>query len=165
MEQMKASASSKLPIGGLRLDQGDRQSKAMLPFPVQLSLIIAEDDPVARKLMATVLGHMKQKVVFATNGQEVLKLVKESTSCDLILMDIDMPIMDGIAASLALRAGEAGEIGQHVPIVALTAFGTLSDEGKFKRVGMDYFLPKPVELNKLREVLLDIIRKQRSSGE
>ena len=165
MEQMKASASGKLPIDGLRLDQEDRQSKAMLPFPVQLSLIIAEDDPVARKLMATVLGHMKQQVVFATNGLEVLELVKEATSCDLILMDIDMPIMDGMAASLALRAGEAGEIGQHVPIVALTAFGTLSDEGKFKRVGMDYFLPKPVELNKLREVLLDVIRKQRSSGE
>ena len=52
-----------------------------------------------------------------------------------------------------------------MPIVALTAFGTLSDDGKFNRVGMDYFLPKPVELNKLREVLLDVIRKQRSSGE
>ena len=60
-----------------------------------------------------------------------------------------------------LRAGEAGELGKHVPIVAVTAFGVLSDEGKFKRAGMNYFLPKPVNLNKLREVLLDVIRKER----
>ncbi len=161
MEQMQASATSKLPIGGLRLWQEGHSPKAMLAFPVHLSVILAEDDPIARKLMATVLEHMKQHVVFATNGQEVLDLVQKSDGCDLILMDIDMPIMDGVSTALALRAGEAGEIGKHVPIVALTAFGSLSDEGKFKRAGMDYFLPKPVELNGLRQVLLDVIRKER----
>ena len=128
---------------------------------MRLSIIVAEDDPIARRLMQTVLGHMKQEVVFATNGGEVLELVRGSKGCDLILMDIDMPIMDGVAASLALRAGEAGELGKHVPIVAVTAFSTLSDSGKFKRAGINYFLPKPVKLNKLREVLLDVIRKER----
>jgi CheY-like chemotaxis protein len=129
--------------------------------PNVLLLIVAEDDPIARKLLATVLGHMKQDVIFATNGREVLDLIKKSKGCDLILMDIDMPIMDGITAALALREGEAGELGKHVPIVAVTAFGALSDEGKFKRAGMNYFLPKPVKLNKLREVLQDVIRKER----
>ena len=161
MEQMQASASGELPTGGLRLDQGGKSTKSMLALPVCLSLIVAEDDPIARKVMGTILGHMKQEVVFATNGQEVLDLVQKSKGCDLILMDIDMPIMDGVAASLALRAGEVGELGKHVPIVAVTAFGVLSDEGKFKRAGMNYFLPKPVNLNKLREVLLDVTRKDR----
>jgi two-component system, sensor histidine kinase len=133
-----------------------------LALPVCLSLIVAEDDPIARKVMATVLSHMKQDVIFATNGQEVLDLVQKSKGCDLILMDIDMPIMDGVAAALALRSGEAGELGKRVPIVAVTAFGALSDEGKFKRAGMNYFLPKPVNLNKLREVLQDVIRKDRN---
>ena len=161
MEQMQASASSELPVGGLRLDQSGKPLKSMLALPVRLSLIVAEDDPIARSLLAAALGHMKQEVVFATNGQEVIDLVQESKGCDLILMDIDMPIMDGVAAALALRNGEAGELGKHVPIVAVTAFGVLSDEGKFKRAGMNYFLPKPVNLNKLREVLLDVIRKER----
>ena len=161
MEQMQASASGELPTGGLRLDKGGKSTKSMLALPVCLSLIVAEDDPIARKVMGTILGHMKQEVVFATNGQEVIDLVQESKGFDLILMDIDMPIMDGVAASLALRNGEAGELGKHVPIVAVTAFGVLSDEGKFKRAGMNYFLPKPVNLNKLREVLLDVIRKER----
>ena len=161
MEQMQASASSELPVGGLRLDKGGKPLKSMLALPVRLSLIVAEDDPIARSLLAAALGHMKQEVIFATNGQEVLDLVQKSKGCDLILMDIDMPIMDGVAAALALRAGEAGELGKHVPIVAVTAFGVLSDEGKFKRAGMNYFLPKPVNLNKLREVLLDVIRKER----
>lgn len=161
MEQMQASASSELPIGGLRLDKGGKSPKSLLALPVRLSLIVAEDDPIARRLMGTVLGHMKQDVIFATNGQEVIELIKKSKGCDMILMDIDMPIMDGIAAALALRAGEGGELGKHVPIVAVTAFGVLSDEGKFKRAGMNYFLPKPVKLNKLREVLLDVIRKER----
>jgi len=161
MEQMQASASSELPVGGLRLDKSGKPLKSMLALPVRLSLIVAEDDPIARSLLAAALGHMKQEVIFATNGQEVLDLVQKSKGCDLILMDIDMPIMDGVAAALALRAGEAGELGKHVPIVAVTAFGVLSDEGKFKRAGMNYFLPKPVNLNKLREVLLDVIRKER----
>lgn len=161
MEQMHASASSSLTTGGLRLEKAGKLPKSLLALPMRLSLIVAEDDPLARKLMATILGHMKQEVVFATNGQEVLNLIQQSNDCDLILMDIDMPIMDGVSTALALRAGEAGELGKHVPIAAVTAFGVLSDEGKFKRAGMNYFLPKPVKLSKLREVLQDVIRKER----
>jgi CheY-like chemotaxis protein len=161
MEQMKASASGKLPVGGLRLDQGGKSPKAMLALPVKLSLIVAEDDPIARRLMASILARMKQEVVFATNGREVIELIQESKGCDLVLMDIDMPIMDGMAAAQALRAGEGGDLGKQVPIVAVTAFSSLSDEGKFKKAGMNYFLPKPVKLNKLREVLLDVIREER----
>lgn len=161
MEQMQASPTDGIPMGGLRLDQRGKTPKAMLALPVRLSLIVAEDDPIARRVMETVLGHMKQDVVFATNGREVLDLIQQSTKCDMILMDIDMPIMDGVSAALALRSGEAGEAGKEVPIVAVTAFGALSDEGKFKRAGMNYFLPKPVRLNKLREVLLDVIRDER----
>ncbi len=163
MEQMQASATGELPRGGLRLDQPGKAAKSLLALPVSLSLIVAEDDPITRRFMQTVLGHMKQEVVFATNGRDVLELVRGSKGCDLILMDIDMPIMDGMDAALALRAGEAGELGKHVPIVAVTAFSTLSDSGKFKQAGMDYFLPQPVKLRELREVLLDVIRQERKN--
>ncbi len=158
-EQMQASASSNLPVGGLSLSQRSSSSKNSLKIPVQLSVLVAEDDPIARSLMESVLKHMGQEVTFALNGREVLEHLSQS-NFDVILMDIDMPLMDGVSAAIALRNGEAGELGTHIPIVAVTAFSTLSDQGKFKNAGMDYFLPKPVRLKELRSVLVDVIRKE-----
>lgn len=160
MEQMIASPTDKLPIGGLSLDGQGVSVKSVKELPVKLSILVAEDDPIARGLMATVLKHMGQESHFATNGREVLDLVSQSKTYDLVLMDIDMPIMDGLSASIALRNGEAGEFGTKVPIVAVTAFNTLSDESRFKKAGMNYFLPKPVRLKHLREVLLEVARSE-----
>jgi CheY-like chemotaxis protein len=160
MEQMKASATDRLPMGGLSLDAQSTVAKSVKQMPFKLSILVAEDDPIARSLMATVLKHMGQESHFATNGREVLDLVSQSKSFDLILMDIDMPIMDGLSASIALRNGEAGEFGTRVPIVAVTAFNTISDESRFKKAGMNYFLPKPVKLQHLREVLLEVVRSE-----
>lgn len=160
MEQMKASPSDKLPIGGLSMGGKEASMKAVKNLPFKLSILVAEDDPVARSLMATVLKHMGQESHFATNGREVLDLVSQPKSYDVILMDIDMPIMDGLSAAIALRNGEAGEFGTKLPIVAVTAFNTLSDESRFKKAGMNYFLPKPVKLKHLREVLLEVVRTE-----
>ncbi|MDQ8193550.1 response regulator [Coraliomargarita sp. SDUM461004] len=160
MEQMQASPSEKLPVGGLSLESENRQPKSVKQLPFKLSILVAEDDPVARSLMASVLKHMGQESHFATNGREVLDLVSQSKTFDLILMDIDMPIMDGLSASIALRNGEAGELGTQIPIVAVTAFNTLSDESRFKKAGMNYFLPKPVKLQHLRDVLLEVVRSE-----
>ncbi len=160
MEQMQASPSDRLPLGGLSLNAGPMVSKAVARFPVKLSILVADDDPIARSLMKMVFKHMGQDVDFATNGREVLDRVSQTSTYDVILMDIDMPIMDGVSASLALRNGESGEFGTRVPIVAVTAFNTLSDESKFKRAGMNYYLPKPVKLKNLREVLLDVVREE-----
>lgn len=159
MEQMKASPSSKMPVGGLSME-GPEGLKTVKNLPFKLSILVAEDDPVARGLMAAVLKHMGQESHFATNGREVLDLVSQSKSYDLILMDIDMPIMDGLSASIALRNGEAGEFGTSLPIVAVTAFNTLSDESRFKKAGMNYFLPKPVKIKHLRSVLLEVVRSE-----
>ena len=160
MEQMKASPTSKLPVGGLSLEGQKVPAKSVKSLPFKLSILVAEDDPIARSLMATVLKHMGQESHSATNGREVLDLVSQSKSFDLILMDIDMPIMDGLSASIALRNGESGEFGTNIPIVAVTAFNTLSDESRFKKAGMNYFLPKPVKLKHLREVLLEVVRSE-----
>lgn len=161
MESMVASKSTALPVGGLSLsNQGEPEAKQSLKIPVQLSVLVAEDDPIARSLMDSVLRHMGQEVTFAINGSEVLEQVYSGKHFDVILMDIDMPLMDGVSAAIALRSGEAGDGGLMVPIVAVTAFNTLSDQGKFKRAGMNYFLPKPVRLRELRRVLMDVVRKE-----
>lgn len=163
MEVMRASPSDKMPIGGLALDSPTKPLKAVKELPMSLSILVAEDDPIARSLLSAVLKNMGQEAAFATNGREVLDLVSQSNSAyDMILMDIDMPIMDGVSAAIALRNGESGEFGTKVPIVAVTAFGTLSDESKFKRAGMNYFLPKPVKLRNLREVILEIVRQDKN---
>ncbi|MEM1222612.1 MAG: response regulator [Verrucomicrobiota bacterium] len=161
LELMEASPSENLPIGGIHFDNGE-QRKALVDLPLQLSILVAEDDPIARKLIGTILSHMGQQATFATNGREVLDLVSQNQDFDVILMDIDMPVMDGVSAAIALRNGESGESGTEIAIVAVTAFAMLSDEGKFKKAGMNYFLPKPIRLNSLREVLLEVIRKERA---
>lgn len=159
MELMQASPSAKMPIGGLALESPTKPLKAVKELPMSLSILVAEDDPIARSLMSAVLKNMGQEATFATNGRAVLDLVSQSNrSYDMILMDIDMPIMDGVSAAIALRNGESGEFGTQVPIVAVTAFGTLSDESKFKRSGMNYFLPKPFKLRDLRDVILEVVR-------
>jgi CheY-like chemotaxis protein len=163
MEQMQASPTSKMPVGGLALERPGSPLKAVKELPMSLSILVAEDDPIARSLMSAVLKNMGQEATFATNGREVLDLVSQSNNAyDMILMDIDMPIMDGVSAAIALRNGESGEFGTKVPIVAVTAFNTLSDESKFKRVGMNYFLPKPVKLRNLREVILEVVRQDKN---
>jgi CheY-like chemotaxis protein len=162
MEQMRASPTSKMPVGGLAFERRGTPMKAIKELPMSLSILVAEDDPIARSLMSAVLKNMGQEATFATNGREVLDLVSQSNNAyDMILMDIDMPIMDGVSAAIALRNGESGEFGTKVPIVAVTAFGTLSDESKFKRAGMNYFLPKPVKLRNLREVILEVVRQDK----
>jgi len=166
MEQMQASPTDKRPIGGLRLESPDgAQPKAARELPVRLSVLVAEDDPIARSLMSTVLKLMGQEVHFALNGREVLDLVSHGDRYDLILMDIDMPVMDGVSCAIALRNGESGKTGTTIPIVAVTAFNTLSDEGKFKKAGMNYFLPKPVKLANLRSVLLEVINQDKNIAE
>ncbi|MGJ8652686.1 MAG: response regulator [Opitutaceae bacterium] len=159
MEQMQSSESAKKPVGGLSLDQGGLTSKAVSTLPKKMRILVAEDDPIARSLLSMVFKHMGQTADFATNGREVLDCVSQGEPYEVIFMDIDMPIMDGVSASIALRNGEAGEHGVKVPIVAVTAFNTLSDESKFKRAGMDFYLPKPVRLKDLRSVLVEVMRK------
>ncbi|WP_269522801.1 response regulator [Coraliomargarita parva] len=161
MAQMQASPSERRPVGGLSLDVNRGRSTSAQLLPVKLSVLVAEDDPITRSLMSAVLKLMGQEVSFVTNGREVLDMISQSRAYDLILMDIDMPVMDGMSAAIALRNGESGEYGTKIPIVAVTAFNTLSDEGKFKRAGMDYYLPKPVKLRDLRSVLLEVVKQRK----
>ena len=160
MEMMQASPSSKKPIGGLALSLGDNPNPlADLSFCMRV--LVVEDDPVSRQLLELLLKRIGQKSVLVENGQAALDLLETDVDFDLILMDIDMPVLDGVGTTQAIRLGEAGEAVMSLPIVAVTAFGTLSDESKFKKAGMDYFISKPVAFKELRSVLLDVDRKSK----
>jgi PleD family two-component response regulator len=106
MEHMSASRSVELAIGGLSLNAETKASKALVQLPVRLSILVAEDE-ITRSLVGAVSKDIEQDTTFATNGREVLDLMGQPSGFDLILMDIDMPIMDRFSASMALGNGES----------------------------------------------------------
>ena len=82
------------------------------------------------------------------NGALALEALRAG-DFDLVLMDVQMPVMDGVTATHAIRSGEAGEAARELPVVALTAYAMESDIANFLNAGMDDYLSKPVSLESL----------------
>ena len=102
-------------------DQPDRKTRETLPareHEQKMRILLAEDDPFNLKLGCRILEKMGHSVTPAANGRDVLRALDEN-SYDLILMDIQMPIMDGLEATKVIRQRERA-LGIHTPIVALT---------------------------------------------
>ena len=112
-------------------------------WPVSaLRLLVAEDNAVNQKLIRRLLEKMGHEVHLAGNGYEALRQCSRHTF-DLILMDIQMPELDGLEAARQIRQAEA-PLGGHTPIVALTANAMAGDEERCLAAGMDAYLAKPV---------------------
>ena len=91
-------------------------------------------------------------VEFANNGEEGVKKLTEN-HYDIILMDLQMPIMDGYEATIAIRNGEAGENKKSIPIIALTAHAIAGERERCLASGMNDYLTKPFELDQIRQML------------
>lgn len=163
MEQMVASPSAAKPIGGLRVQSGVSGLKTLRPLPEKMKILVAEDDRASRNLLIMLLAKMEQKATQVENGEEAVLTLQKDPNYDLILMDVDMPVMDGMAATQAIRNGLAGDEVKDIPIVAVTAFNVLSDRSRFKEIGMQYYLPKPVGLKELRATLLEILKSKKEA--
>ncbi|MDE2375933.1 ATP-binding protein [Bradyrhizobium sp.] len=122
-----------------------------------LSVLVAEDNEINALLMRSLLTRLGHRAVIATNGEAALEswLAAKSagTPYELVLMDIQMPQLDGIEAAKRIRAREAGEPGRHTPILALTANTLVEDRYACFEAGMDGFLIKPLDREKLEEAL------------
>jgi signal transduction histidine kinase/CheY-like chemotaxis protein len=116
-----------------------------------LSILVAEDNPVNRKLVRRLLEKRGHQVTLAADGTEVLALLQTQTF-DLILMDVQMPVMDGVEATLVIRERER-ETGLHVPIYAVTANAMKGDREQYMASGMDGYIAKPIRPGALDEVL------------
>ena len=114
-------------------------------------VLLVEDNAVNRDVATSMLQTLRCSVDIALNGQEAVKKVQR-TDYDLVLMDCEMPVMDGYAATRVIREWEA-TIGsdRHVPILALTAHAMPEDRRKCLEIGMDDYLTKPFSLGQLRE--------------
>jgi len=123
-----------------------------------LRILLVEDQPVNQLLMKTILEKMECTVTIAGNGVEALQLVKANVY-DLILMDCQMPEMDGFETTQHIRAMERGSE-QHIPIIALTADAMQGDKDRCLAIGMDDYINKPVRPQRILEVLVKFSSKR-----
>jgi len=118
------------------------------------NILVAEDNLANQELITFILNSVGVNFDIASNGKEAVNMFKNS-KYDIVFMDINMPIMDGIEAFRQIREYEseiAGEFISYVPIVALTANAVKGDKEKFLILGMNDYLSKPIEMDKLTGV-------------
>ncbi|MGE4556103.1 MAG: PAS domain S-box protein [Desulfovibrionaceae bacterium] len=130
------------------------------PPPIQsgFHVLLAEDDPVNQKTVGKMLEKLGCRVVPAEDGRHALELLKKDRF-DLVFMDIQMPVLDGVQATMAIRSKAAGSHNAYIPIVALTAYAMPGDRNRFLEAGMDAYLAKPVDFDDLRDVLAKFFHK------
>jgi signal transduction histidine kinase/DNA-binding response OmpR family regulator len=116
-----------------------------------LSVLLAEDNPISRTLALRLLEKHGHRVVVVQNGREVLEAVQRE-QFDAVLMDVQMPEMDGFEATEAIRRQEQGT-GRHLPIIAMTAHAMKGDRERCLAAGMDAYIAKPVQSRELLAAL------------
>jgi CheY-like chemotaxis protein len=116
------------------------------------TILIAEDDDTNFFLLSEYLDFSKAEILWAQNGEEAVKIVQENPDIDLILMDIQMPVMDGFEAMKFIK-----EIRPTIPIIALTAFGVSGDRERGIRAGFDEYVTKPISRKFLMEIIMRFI--------
>jgi len=124
-------------------------------LPQGLRVLVVDDDRVNRSVVRAMLEHLGTTSEEAENGQEAVRRLLDGDAVDLVLMDQQMPVMDGLHATRRLRAA-----GLSVPIVALTANAFAEDREACLAAGMDAFLTKPVSRDALRGALAEVLSKK-----
>ena len=117
----------------------------------RLRILLAEDNRVNQVLAVRLLEKRGHEVVVARNGEEALEAL-DKQAFDLILMDVQMPEMDGLQATVIIRKGEM-KTGKHIPIIAMTAHAMAGDKERCLEAGMDDYLTKPIRPEQLGDVL------------
>lgn len=115
------------------------------------NLLVVEDDPVSRMIMTKYLTKLGHSVHVAVNGQEAVDAVCDK-GYDLIFMDVNMPVMDGLKATSLIKA-HLKEERKHTPIIAMTAYAFDEDRERCLSSGMDDYISKPIDLNLTKQLL------------
>jgi PAS domain S-box-containing protein len=136
--------------GGPRTQRAD-----IAPAALALSgmrILLAEDNPVNQKLATRLLQKLGAEVQVAVNGIEALQALRQS-SFDAVLMDCQMPQMDGYEATRRIRGADAGVKNPHIPVIAVTAHAQAADRTKCLEAGMNDYLTKPINPAHLQQAL------------
>ncbi|MCX7747371.1 MAG: PAS domain S-box protein [Clostridia bacterium] len=125
-----------------------------------LSILLAEDNYINQRVAVSILEKKDWRVIIANNGKEVMKILQEK-SVDLILMDIQMPEMDGLETTAAIREREK-DSGEHIPIIAMTAYAIKGDRERCLEAGMDYYVSKPINPEDLYHAIDGLMGKEKT---
>jgi len=136
--------------GSVRRERSEADSQAPARTPAKLlRILVAEDHPVNRKLVTTLLSKRGHTVESVDNGRSAVDAVESARKpFDVVIMDVQMPTMSGFEASAAIRERER-TTGAHLPIVALTAHAMQGDRERCLQAGMDGYLSKPIDVDRL----------------
>ncbi|GFO61163.1 hypothetical protein GMST_34880 [Geomonas silvestris] len=144
----RARAEEPVPAG---LPRDDKAAQARL--------LVVEDDPVICAMLQKLLRMSGYQSELAGNGRQALDLWRQG-GFDLVLMDVQMPGVDGFEATAAIRREEA-ERGGHVPIIAMTAHTLKEDERRCLEAGMDSYLSKPIDFNRCRGLIAELLAERK----
>jgi len=127
--------------------------------PMSLRILLAEDDETTGFSISRLLEKSGHSVTVARNGQEALEM-HAANDFDLILMDVSMPVMDGIKACQRIRGSENPHK-RDIPIIALTAYAMAGDKEKFLAAGMNGYVAKPVKMESLMQMMSETLAENR----
>ena len=140
------------PESSIHREDERQRAQAPLPEPTRrLRILLAEDNAINRKLAVSILHERGHTVKVAGNGQEAVSMF-QTEPFDLVLMDVQMPEMDGFQATSAIRSLEKGQ-NTHTPIIAMTAHALKGDRQRCLAAGMDNYIPKPIDPDGLIEIV------------
>lgn len=116
-------------------------------------ILVVEDNPTNQRLMQVLLGKLGMQVSTAPDGRACVRQLQAGAIPDLVMMDCEMPVLDGFAATTEIRRWEQEQGRPRLPIIALTADAFDEDRQRCLAVGMDDFLSKPLRIARLKEAL------------
>jgi two-component system, sensor histidine kinase and response regulator len=152
---------------GLQRSDAQGQSASEVPHQIRrLTILLTEDNVINQKIAKRVLEEWGHMIEVASNGREALDKLEEKPF-DLVLMDIQMPEMDGLEATRAIRDREV-ETGKHIPIIAITAHAMKGDRKRCLDAGMDGYISKPINTKELFDrinAVAGLVGPARSAGE
>ncbi|QLA20074.1 transporter substrate-binding domain-containing protein [Desulfolutivibrio sulfoxidireducens] len=158
---MYVSLPFELPVTAK--ERSERGAADHAPPPEPLRILFAEDDEISLFSGTKLLEKSGYAVVAAMDGQEALNRLSEQ-HFDLILMDIQMPVLDGVKATQAIRRATDLGAKANIPIIAMTAYAMTGDREKFLAAGMNDYLSKPVDIASLREVIGRVLSRPEASN-
>jgi signal transduction histidine kinase/DNA-binding response OmpR family regulator len=126
------------------------------PLDRRLRILLAEDNFINQAVATRVFEKLGHSLMIANNGKEALTLLDQQNNFDLVMMDIQMPEMDGIEATRQIREKEA-KTGEHIPIIAMTAYAMTGDKERFLSAGMDGYVSKPISTTELQAAITSVL--------
>lgn len=117
-----------------------------------MSILLVEDDTISNMATGLLLEHEGHTVTTVSNGEEALAIL-DKEAFDMVLMDVQMPVMDGLEATKAIREGMAGHVNKTIPIIAMTAYAMSGDRERILDSGMDDYVAKPIRSEDLKAAI------------